>query len=384
MDVFYIKKIIQNVLNSTFNIPQKREIHDYQDRLSFSCCYCGDSSKNINAKRGNFYFRNCMIVCFNCGKKVSFDKFCKDFNQQIDPDKKLEIISYLDSVISYKDYEDDILETNLENILNIEDVERIFQQGDFAITDFKPIQKNEIVYSYLTSRGILPSMFTNIYQAKYWYNEDRYENVMCFLNRRGSKVLGVQIRNLKEGKKRMFKIYNFETLYKWINNVTDITDIDLNQIVTYNKLSYYFNILNIKFEETITIFEGYLDSLFYPNSIGVVGVNTDFRFLENNNLNIQYFFDNDVAGFNKSEEKIKSGYKVFLWKKLFEDIVRKKSNEDPYKLMYRINKIKDLNKLSQLISDPTKKLGLGNFFSQDEMDLKWIPKKEKRYYKNNF
>ena len=284
-------------------------------------------------------------------------------------------------IVSYKDYEEDFLDTTIDSLINMSDIERIFSDGDYAITDFKPIQKNGIVYSYLVNRGITPNFHIDIYQAKYWYNSDRYENVMCFLNRKGAKVLGAQIRNLKEGKRRMFKIYNFETLYKWVNGVDNIVDIDINQIVIYNKLSYYFNILKINFEHKITIFEGYLDSLFYPNSIGVVGVNTDFRFLENNNLEIQYFFDNDIAGFDKSEEKIRSGFSVFLWKKLFENIVERKINEDPFKLMYRISKIKDLNRLSELVNDPYKKLELWNFFSRDEMDIKYIPKKEKKYYK---
>jgi hypothetical protein len=158
--------------------------------------------------------------------------------------------------------------------------------------------------------------------------------------------LGAQVRNLKEGKRRLFKIYNFETLYKWVNSVEEILDIDMNQLIIYNKLSYYFNILNVDFGEMITVFEGYLDSLFYPNSIGVVGVNTDMRFLENNNLDLQYFFDNDLAGYSKSEEKIKEGFGVFLWKKLFQDIVDKKKTSDPHSLLYRISKVKDLNKLS--------------------------------------
>ena len=52
----------------------------------------------------------------------------------------------------------------------------------------------------------------------------------------------------------------------------------------------------------------------------MVGVNTDYKLIENNGLDIQYFFDNDEAGFIKSEEKIKQEYPVFLWKKLFENI----------------------------------------------------------------
>jgi hypothetical protein len=293
----------------------------------------------------------------------------------------MEIIKHLENAVSYKDYEDDIMETSLDKMLNIKEIEDIFTSGDYAITDFQPIQKNSIIFNYLVGRGISPQYHRDIYEAKYWYNSDRYEPIMCFLNRRGDKVLGAQVRNIKEGKRRMFKIYNYETLYKWIHNVEEIIDIDINQLVIYNKLSYYFNILNVDFGHMITIFEGYLDSLFYPNSIGVVGVNTDFKFLENNNLEIQFFLDNDSAGYEQSEKKLREGYPVFLWKKLFEDIVKKKGSEDPYKLMHRISKIKDLNKLSELANDPYRKLHLDQYFSKDEMDMKYIPKKEKKYYK---
>lgn len=381
MDKVYIKNLIQNILNIEFKQIEKRKIHEYHDRLNYACPICSDS-KDVHKKRGNLYFNRLIHVCFNCGTKINFDRLCKKFNQQLDPSKKMEMIEYLDKNVNYKDYEDSVIETNIENLIKLDELSQIFNSGDFAITDFEPIKKGSNVHKYLISRGISDPLQRDMYQGKYWYNEDRYEEIVCFLNRKGNLLLGMQIRNLKEGKKRMFKIYNFENLYKWVKGVEEIEDIDLNQVVMYNKLSYYFNILNVDFGHPVTIFEGYLDSLFYPNSIGVVGTNTDFRFLENNNLDIKYFFDNDFAGYDKSEEKIKEGYPVFLWKKLFEDIVSKKKNEDPYKLMYRINKIKDLNKLSELVQNPYKKLNLDEFFSKDEMDLRYIPKK-KKYYKKN-
>jgi len=380
MDKVYITNIIRNILNNEFKSAERRKIHEYHDRINFCCFYCGDG-KSDHKKRGNLYFNKLVYVCFNCGKKTNFDRVAKDYHQQLDPDKKMEIIKHLENAVSYKDYEDDIMETSLDKMLNIKEIEDIFTSGDYAITDFQPIQKNSIIFNYLVGRGISPQYHRDIYEAKYWYNSDRYEPIMCFLNRRGDKVLGAQVRNIKEGKRRMFKIYNYETLYKWIHNVEEIIDIDINQLVIYNKLSYYFNILNVDFGHMITIFEGYLDSLFYPNSIGVVGVNTDFKFLENNNLEIQFFLDNDSAGYEQSEKKLREGYPVFLWKKLFEDIVKKKGSEDPYKLMHRISKIKDLNKLSELANDPYRKLHLDQYFSKDEMDMKYIPKKEKKYYK---
>lgn len=374
MDKNYIIGIMQKILNKEFSDPIRRKIVTYDDRINFCAPCCGDSHKNKYAKRGNLYFNKLFYICFNCDKKTTFDRLCKDFNEQLDPDKKLEMIEHLNSVITYSDYEGDFVDARFENLIDMSELERVFSQDLTPISDFKPIQVNGGVYKYLVGRGIPPEYHKNIYQAKYWKNEDESEWIIALLNRRGDKVLGMQIRNLKEGKRRTFKIYNYENLLEWVNLGKDIPEADMNDMVIYNKLSYYFNILNVDFEKKITVFEGYLDSLFFPNSIGLVGVNTDFRFLESNNLDLQYFFDNDEAGYKKSEEKLKESYDIFLWKKLFEDIVNKKNDPDPYRLLHRISKVKDINKLAELVPEPFKKLELNNFFSQDIMDIKWLPK----------
>jgi hypothetical protein len=378
MDKSYIKGIIQKVLDKEFANKHKRKFIEYVDRIQFACPYCQDSHKDMNAKRGNVYFDRLFYVCFNCDKKTTFDKFCKDHNEVIDPDKKLEMIQHLDSVITYSDYETDFVDAKFQNLIDLSELERVFNSNLTQISDFKPIQENGGVYKYLIGRGLTPEFHKNIYQAKYWINEDESEWVIVMLNRRGDKVIGLQTRNLKEGRRRSFKIYNYENILEWVNHGKDIPDMDMNELVIYNKLSYFFNILNVDFTKRITVFEGYLDSLFFPNSIGLVGVNTDSRMIEKSGLDIQYFFDNDEAGFKKSEEKIKEGYSVFLWNKLFDDIVDKKKSEDPQALLHRISKIKDMNKLSQLVQNPYKKLKLQNFFSEDVLDLKWIPKFKRR------
>ena len=64
-----------------------------------------------------------------------------------------------------------------------------------------------------------------------------------------------------------------------------------------------------------------------------------------------------------------------------------KSNDDLYGKDAGIRGIglksgerQDLNKLAELVPDPYKKLDLGDFFSKDVLDLKWIPKKIKKKY----
>jgi hypothetical protein len=386
MDSQYIKTLIQNILNKSFSDPDRRHINTYDNRFNFCCPVCGDSTRSVHKKRGNLFFNSLFFECFNCGHKSSLNALCKYFSIQLDPSKRLEMIEYLNNAIEHSNYEQDINEVNFGDLIELSDLERIFNSGEIILTDFTPITKGSLVHNYLLERGIHDKLQHDIYQAKNWLNEDRYEWVMIFINRKGNKVLGMQTRNLKSGRYRSFKIYNFEHLYRWVHKINtedEIEGVDLNQLLIFNKLSYFFNILNIDFGNTITIFEGYLDSLFYPNSVGVVGVNTNMSILESNNLDIQYFYDNDEAGFSKSDEKIKSGFKVFLWNKMFEDIVERKKSEDPYTLMHRISQVKDLNKLSQLVPNPYAKLELINYFSKDIYDIKWIPRKEKKkWFKN--
>lgn len=374
MDNIYIKSLIQKILDKEFSSKHRRKINDFSDRLNFCAPCCGDGKSEFK-KRGNLYLNKLKYICFNCGTSMTLDRLCKVYNEQIDPDKKLEMIEHLDSVITYNDYQDDVIETSYENLINLSDIQDVIIKNLTPFSDFEPIKKNGGIYKYLCNRGISEKYHENIYQAKYWRNDDEFDWVIVMLNRKGDKILGMQIRNLKEGKRRVFKIYNYESLLEWINmGRVEQIEIDPTEMVIYNKLSYFFNILNINFSSRITVFEGYLDSLFFPNSIGMVGVNTDSRFLENNGLEIQYFFDNDDAGFKKSEEKLKEGYSIFLWNKLFASIVDSKKSNDPYRLEYRISKVKDINKLDQLVTDSYMSLKLQTFFSSDVMDLKWIPK----------
>ena len=48
------------------------------------------------------------------------------------------------------------------------------------------------------------------------------------------------------GNRRFFVIYNWESIYKWIHG--DDVELDIQKSVIYNKLSYFFNILNVNFD----------------------------------------------------------------------------------------------------------------------------------------
>ena len=164
MDKVYIKNVTQLILNKEFSNLNKRRIDDYDGRMNFACPYCGDG-KSEYKKRGNLYFNKLLFICFNCDKKTNFDRFCKDFNEILDPQKKLEIIEHLNSVIEYSDYESNFTDANLDDLISLKDLEELFNvKKTTPIFDFKPIEANSGVFKYLTKRGIPHELHKNIYQ----------------------------------------------------------------------------------------------------------------------------------------------------------------------------------------------------------------------------
>lgn len=374
-----VRSKLQIILNKAHTLAPKKVIKETPDGLAFADPIGGDSQKNPYTKRAHLYWDSFYIICYDDeGYKMPFTKFCSTFGVDLSPDQRMAIYDHIDTNISYNDCENEFLDSKFEDLVSLESLMEVLNSGECEsqVVNLKPIEAGSSVDFYLRKRNIFN--FNNIYQAEFYKNSDWKEPVLVILNRKGDKLLGMQVRNLKEGYKRMFKIYNYEHLLEWVDpKLKD--EIDMNKVVIYNKLSYFYNILNVNFDSTITIFEGYLDSIFYPNSIGVTGVGTDMRFLENNNLYIQYMYDNDEAGWVKSEDKIRKGFSVFLWNKLFADIVEKKKTKDPYYLMNKIKKVKDLNELSMLVKNPYKSLSLKDFFSKDEFDSQYIPRIKKKY-----
>jgi len=226
------------------------------------------------------------------------------------------------------------------------------------------------LYQYLKYQRLIDN-FENIYEAEYSITPKWKEKVLILLNKSGKKVLGFQLRNLKSGDKRLFKIFNFEKLHNMIHPDDPLDEIEA---VSYNKISNFYNILNVNWEQPVTIFEGYLDAIFYPNSIGAIGLNSinEMDFLMSDDLDLQFFFDQDKVGVEKALKMLEAGNKVFLWQRLVEDLIKNK--KDKYEAKRYAIKIKDLNKLVQEMKnpDPYNKLKLDRYFSKDTFDKLYL------------
>ena len=370
LDVDYIESIVQKILDKAHTDPEKREIKRYPTRenptkLNFACPICGDSHSKMTMKRGHLWLKNLYYVCYNERDEDSmfFTKFCQRFNVELDMDKRMEIYNYLDRHWTYTKKEDFAI-TNMDKLLDLEDFAKHINEHPSFLLNFKPIVKGSVQWKYLMDRKIFNH--TNIYEAVYKITDTWHEPVIAILNRAGDKLLGMQLRNLKKEKvKRIYKFVSFQELY----NIRYPNDqLDEIEAIPYNKQSAIFNFLNVDYDSTVYVFEGYLDSVFFPNSIALVGLDTDISMFSNENVDIRFVLDNDEPGLRKAKQMIDENHSVFLWKKLINDLSKGKGAKFKYHLE---ENVKDINKLVELYDDQNLyyTLDLGKYFAKDQFDL---------------
>ncbi|MFV2015975.1 MAG: hypothetical protein ACC656_11125 [Candidatus Heimdallarchaeota archaeon] len=244
-------------------------------------------------------------------------------------------------------------------------VERFNQQPKHRILKFGPVRTDSEIGQYLIKQRKIENL-NLFYEAYYQIHHNRVEPVLVNINRYENFILGIQLRNLKnKHSERFFKIYNFEDLWDFFPEKESLAT---DELARYNKLSYCYNILNVNFEQPITLFEGYIDSIFFPNSIGLVGTNTDYSFLLDESLDVRFFFDNDFAGLKKTKEMLFKGYQVFLWERFLKQL--SSTGKDPDLMYHKLKrKITDLNALAKRVHNPFYTLKLEEYFSHDKLDL---------------
>jgi transcription elongation factor Elf1 len=382
LDIKYIENKIYNILNKTHKEGAKRQIKRFPsesnpERLNFACPYCGDSQKSVYKKRGNLYMNNLMFKCFNCDMYVSFIKLCDNFKENIEIDERLNLYNYIDDK-KFKIKTNEYALSVLDKLIDINKFVEVFNsKSNSWLYNIKPVEKYSNVYNYLNSRLIYNH--DDIYQGIYRVIRDgkvKFKtDVLINLNKGEDKLLGIQLRNLEKKERRFYKIVEFDELYNFIND----DNLDDMEAISYNKLSHFYNILNVDFEDIVTVFEGFLDSKFFPNSIGLVGAKNDndlIKFLieSDENLKLRFFYDNDITGIKKSTALINKDISIFLWNKLFKKLIVKSKNK--YDCKELLNDIIDLNDLVIKSNNPNiyDKLKLEKFFSMDKLDILYLDK----------
>lgn len=383
IDVDFIEDKIFKILLKEHKEEAKHKIirlpnHSNPERLNFACPICGDSAKSVYKKRGNLYMNTMMYHCYDNGCRMSFVEMCDTFDQKLDIDTRVKLYDYIDENMKFSANSNDFAMSSLDKLIPIKEwIEKMNSDKNSWLVDIKTIQVDSKAYNYLKFErnivnydNILQGTYRVIKENKVVYTTD----VIISLNRGDEYLLGMQLRNLvKDKNKRFYKIIQFEELYNSFN----IDPIDPLEAMSYNKLSHFYNILNVNYDRPITIFEGYLDSIFYPNSIGLVGANNDkdiLKFLTDadDSIELKFFYDNDKKGIHNAREMVKLGYPVFLWKKLFDKLLEKSKNQSTFKKT--LDGIVDLNDL--VIASKNRNvyeaMKLNKFFSKDVFDSRYL------------
>jgi len=345
-----ISQSIKVVLLKEHDSPTKQDIHSYDSRLNFACPYCGDSSMDKNKKRGNLYWDTLYYKCYNdgCQKYTSVIDFLKNFDENIDDLKRFKLLRYI---------KENHVEIAHAKSLDFEKFEILNSLG-LTLDQFykaywaRPINKHMYrVYPYLRSRLLINRLHYFAWDPK------RLRLFILNLNHRRDKVLGLQISYLGSNPKYKTAKYITHDIEKMRENAGLETETPYKEDI--KKLSMIFNILNVDFSRTFTVFEGAIDSMFMKNSIAILGLKKEpYNF--DDLPTVRYFLDNDSGGRNKMIKKLKIRKEVFLWEKFVKD----------YRLQRR-NKKKDLNDLVIIAFKEKNNMlnKLETYFSADPHDI---------------
>lgn len=338
---------VSNILHREFS-GNKTKIKKFQGRINFACPYCGDSHSNDWKKRANIYWRDLSFQCFNgdCKKHTNVIGFLKDHNEKFKDIRKFE--ECLDIIKTSEIKKTSTLEFAFFKILEEQAVEISKIEKHFGLLK---IENSKFATNYLKSRLL--------YGKREYMRYSEREKKLFIFNIAGdpSKCIGFQTRNFKSNSTKYLS-KNIEALKSDLKIPYSVPENLKSDIST---LSLYFGILRCDFSKDVTLFEGPLDSLLMKNSISISGLSKDITYFDSSRF--RYLFDNDKDGKREMDRLIRSRKRVFLWKKIIEDL---KLPED---------EIKDFNDLIIELWNSNKKeeyFRLSEYFSDDPMDIFYV------------
>jgi len=352
-----IKSCVQNILDTSFGSGPKTSIKDMHGRLTFACPYCGDSEKDNKKKRGNLFWNTLMYHCYNYGCNIHrpLHMLLKEHNAvNINTDERLAIMDYIktNQVISIKarNIEFELFEKLKELSIPLD----VF----YRITGTRPIDEKSQGYKILKER-----LLTNKSKEFSWRQGRLF---VLNLTPDGKSVIGYQVRRISKDTSSKYFTFHIERLREQAGLTTlDKCENEI-EIEKLNKLSTIFGILSVDFTQTVTSFEGPIDSKFMKNSIGQATVNRDMSMFDDI-PSVRYFYDNDRSGKDAAGDQLKKGHDVFLWKKFISDydLMRYVTKEDTIKDLNDIIKLCYKNKIDSYKY-------INKYFSNKIIDLYYI------------
>ena len=167
--------------------------------------------------------------------------------------------------------------------------------------------ENSAISGYLKRRNQVPD------QKFAW--DPTEERLFLFNLTKDQEILGLQVRTMSKSS-RASKYYTYKLSGIWEKMLGETNSDFLDECCKIDPVSHVFNIGQISFDRTITIFEGPMDSWFWENSVALCSIENKFPFEFDD---IRFWYDWDKAGRTKSLEMLTRGDCVFNWKKFLED-----------------------------------------------------------------
>jgi hypothetical protein len=282
-------------------------------RLNFCCPYCGDSHTDAKKKRGNFYTNWLYFKCYNggCGQYVDIIEMIKNFkvSANMTPEEitsaKLRIAasreaSKQEMILRHELSLNALTNTDFEKVL----VPRKDLMNTLGLMEIHPKSPTGI---YLLKRCQTPD-------KRFAWDPKRKRLFIFNLDPTSEWIFSLQTRQFESNAGNKYLTYNLSGI--WLKMMGNKDEEFLTSIRPLDQISTVFNVLNINFNDMITLFEGPLDSFLFGNSCAMCSVNNDWPFDVDN---IRWFQDNDDAGRKKALDVINTDKSVFLWKNFIDD-----------------------------------------------------------------
>lgn len=283
-------------------------------RLNFCCPYCGDSHENARKKRGNFYTSWLYFKCYNggCEQYVDLLKMMQDF-KVTDSMTPEELTSAKTRIAASREAakHERIMRHELSlNALTNTDFEKVLVPRADLMKALGLMEVHE-----RSPMGIYLNKRVQRADKRFAWDSRRKRLFIFNLDEKQEWIFSLQTRQFDADSSRSkYLTYNLSGI--WFKMMGKTDEEFLTKVRDLDHISTVFNVLTINFNDTITLFEGPLDSFLYRNSVGMCSINNDWPFDVDN---IRWFQDNDEAGKKKALEVIKTGKSIFMWKKFIDD-----------------------------------------------------------------
>lgn len=300
-----IRVLVKEVVVKAHHEPAKQMIKEMPGRLTMACPFCGDSSTDHKKKRGNLYWDTLQYHCFNCGEHSNAYQLLKEHHVKFQStDDSIQIIDYI---------QEHKMESNTIEVLE-HDVFKLAY--DLAPTraelrewfGFREIEPGDPAFFYLRNRLLSGKLDRFMYSPK-----DKRIVVLNLAPK--DKVIGFQTRSLIKKANSRYLTYDLAKIYEEAEKELVLSEEELASV---KKVSTIFGIMLVDFERDVTMFEGPIDSMFIPNSIGLATAGRSTEEFDDIPT-IRYMFDNDATGKKKMMEKLKRGRKIFIWEKFLNE-----------------------------------------------------------------